>query len=75
MIEHCGEAHTISSLDIYAGCPRCGEEIKVRSFSGIPELEDVFDAVLEWMLNPKAGATGRDRMKLIERELHDEGRS
>lgn len=72
-VEHCGETRTISPFDIYAECPRCGERIKVRSFSGVPEVEDVFDAVFEWMLDPKAEAAGRDRMKTIERELGDDG--
>ncbi len=71
-VEHCGETHTVSPFDIYAECPRCGEKIKVRSFSGVPEVEDVFDAVFEWMLEPKAKAAGRDRMEVIKRELSDE---
>lgn len=71
-VEHCGEACTVSPFDIYAECPRCGEKIKVRSFSGVPEVEDIFDAVFEWMLEPRAEALSRDRMKAIERELSDE---
>lgn len=44
-IEHCGETFRVPSLDIYAKCPRCKSEIKLRSFSAVPEIEDVFDAV------------------------------
>jgi hypothetical protein len=71
-VEHCGETYTISPFDIYAECPRCGEKVKVRSFSGVPEVEDVFDTVFEWMLEPKAKTAALDRMKVIKRESIDE---
>lgn len=54
--EHCGRTFTVSSFDFYATCPQCGTRFKVRSFSGGGELEDVFDAVFEWMHDPAAGA-------------------
>lgn len=53
-IEHCGTKITVESLDFYANCPNCGARIKVRSFAAAPEIEDVFDAVLEWMNQPGA---------------------
>jgi hypothetical protein len=48
-VEHCGARITVDSLDFYANCTHCGVRIKVRSFAAIPEIEDVFDAVFEWM--------------------------
>jgi hypothetical protein len=48
-VEHCGTRITVDSLDFYATCPHCGTRIKVRSFTATPEIEDVFDAVFEWM--------------------------
>jgi hypothetical protein len=48
-VEHCGVRITVDSLEFYATCPRCGTRIKVRSFAATPEIEDIFDAVFEWM--------------------------
>ena len=52
MVEHCGAKWPVSPFDIYSPCPHCGAEIKVRSFSGCAEIEDVFHAVSEWMNQP-----------------------
>lgn len=71
-IEHCGEAFTASPLDIYAKCPRCETNVKVRSFSAVPEVEDVFDAVLRWMLNPTAAAHSQKRMNDIKQDLDED---
>jgi hypothetical protein len=60
-VHHCGTPFTASSLDLYATCPVCGVRVKLRSFSGVPELEDVFDAVLAWMQQPGAEAVARKR--------------
>lgn len=68
-VEHCGETFSISPFSIYATCPRCGTKIKVRSFSAVPELEDVFDAVFEWMLNPIAAVHSQERVKEIKQDL------
>jgi hypothetical protein len=48
-IERCGARIVFDVFDFDAECPRCGVRIKLRSFSGVPEIEDVFDAVFEWM--------------------------
>ena len=48
-IEHCGARIAAGPFDYHLDCPRCGARIKVRSFSAIPEIEDVFDTVFEWM--------------------------
>jgi hypothetical protein len=47
-VEHCGQRFSVPSVDTYAQCPRCGTQIKLRSFSAVPEIEDVFDAFLGW---------------------------
>ena len=65
IVEHCGARWTVSPFDIYATCPHCGAPIKVRSFSGCPEIEDVFDAVFEWMNQPGAEELVRQRRQAI----------
>jgi hypothetical protein len=65
-VRHCGTTFTASPFDIYADCPACGARIKVRSFSGATELEDVFDAVFEWMNDPAAGEAATRRRQAIE---------
>jgi hypothetical protein len=68
-VEHCGVRMTVSPFDFYAECPRCGAKIKLRSFSGVAEIEDIFDAVFEWMNQPLArDAAGRRQMALREDE-------
>jgi len=64
-VRHCGTTFAASPLDIYATCPVCGTRLKVRSFASAPELEDVFDAVLAWMLQPSAEAIVRQRMAVL----------
>jgi hypothetical protein len=70
-IEHCGQRLLVSPFDYYAECPHCHNRIKVRSFSGVPELEDVFDAVFEWLNQPQAEEVARRRQQEI-REDADE---
>jgi hypothetical protein len=60
-VEHCGQRFSVPSLEIYARCPRCGEQIKLRSFSAVTEIEDVFDAFLEWMQREGADEVIRRR--------------
>jgi hypothetical protein len=67
-VEHCGTLLQVSPLDFYARCPHCGDRIKLRSFSGGAEIEDVFDAVLEWMNQPTAEAIARSRRAELEAE-------
>ncbi|HEX4610157.1 MAG TPA: hypothetical protein VH092_18335 [Urbifossiella sp.] len=61
-VRHCGAEFTTGPLDLYATCPVCGVRVKVRGFTGAPEIEDVFDAVLGWMLRPGAEAAARERL-------------
>jgi hypothetical protein len=67
-IAHCGETFQVSPFDIYADCPRCGGRIKVRSFAAISELEDIFDAVFEWMSQPGAAELVRRRQQVIQQD-------
>ena len=67
-VQHCGGNWEISSFDFYAHCPQCGKQIKVRSFSSVSELEDVFDAVFEWMNQPGADSVACQRRRQIEND-------
>jgi len=71
-IEHCGRTFSVSLFDIYANCPTCGARIKVRSFSGVTEIEEVFDAVFEWMNQPGAEETVQRRRREIAADSNDE---
>jgi hypothetical protein len=64
-VKHCGAEFAAAPFDFYASCPRCGTRFKVRSFSGVPEIEDVFDAVFEWMNQPEAQALASRRQAVI----------
>src|SRR3954454_22342621 len=66
--EHCGVRMMVAPFDFYADCPRCGARVKVRSFSGAGEIEDVFDAVFEWMNRPKAEDEARRRQLALREE-------
>lgn len=64
-IEHCGRRFRVGSLEIYANCPACGTRIKARGYAGEDEIEDVIDAVLEWMLDPEAKKLAASRQAAI----------
>lgn len=64
-VQHCGQHWTASPFDFYADCPQCGAKIKLRSFSGCAEIEDVFDAVFEWMNQPGAEDLVRGRRESL----------
>jgi hypothetical protein len=64
-VEHCGDRFKASPFEFYAECPRCGARIKLRSFSGGAELEDLFDAVFEWMSRPTAAAAAERRRAIL----------
>jgi hypothetical protein len=67
-VEHCGIRMTVPPFDIYAECAQCGVRVKVRSFSGTEEIEDVFDAVFEWMNRPMAHEVVRRRQEALTEE-------
>ena len=70
-VEHCGMRMTVPPFDHYAECPQCGARIKVRSFSGTEEIEDVFDAVFEWMNRPMALEVVKRRLEALAEESDD----
>jgi hypothetical protein len=70
-VEHCGARFRVSSLDLYADCPECGTPLKLRAFSAGEELEDVIDAVLEWMLDPEAKKAAMQRQAAIACDLNE----
>jgi hypothetical protein len=64
-VNHCGSKLSVSPFDFYATCPRCGSQIKLRSFTAGGEIEDVFDAVFEWLLQPGAADLVRRRQEAL----------
>ncbi|MGH7128463.1 MAG: hypothetical protein ACREIV_07825 [Planctomycetaceae bacterium] len=64
-VEHCGAEITVLPFDFYAECPQCGSRLKLRGFSAGTELEDLFDAVFEWMNQPGAEAVAERRRRRI----------
>jgi hypothetical protein len=64
-VSHCGTTFTISPFELYATCPQCGKRIKVRAFSAGSEIEDVFDAVFAWMLQPGGRELACRRQQVI----------
>jgi hypothetical protein len=67
-VEHCGARFLLAPFDFYAVCPHCGARIKVRSFSTVGEIEDVFDAVFEWMNQPGAQQEAQRRLTALGEE-------
>jgi len=67
-VEHCGSPVFFSPFDLYADCRQCGIRIKVRSFSAGPDVEDVFDAVFEWMNQPGAQGLVRHRQQVLRQD-------
>lgn len=64
-VEHCGSTFAVSPFDFHATCPRCDCRLKLRAFSAGDEIEDVFDAVFEWMMQPGAEDLVRRRQEVI----------
>ena len=67
-VEHCGAEFAAAPFDFYAECPRCGTRLKLRSFSATLEIEDVFDALFEWMNQPGALESARRRQMALAEE-------
>lgn len=68
VVEHCGRRFTVGPFDWYARCPECGLEIKLRGFSAQDEIEDIFDAVLEWMNEPRARKAALRRQDVLRED-------
>ena len=66
IVEHCGVEISATPFDFYTECPACGSRIKLRAFSAATELEDIFDAVFEWRLQPGAEEVAQPRHTSIE---------
>ena len=64
-VEHCGSTFAVSPFDIYAVCPRCGTRIKLRALAAVTEIEDLFDAVFEWMITPAGREAAERRLQEI----------
>jgi hypothetical protein len=64
-ITHCDQTIDVSPLDIHATCPTCNKRVKLRSFSANYELEDLFDAVFEWLAEPEGKRVFEKRLKEI----------
>ena len=45
----CEEPFAYLTLDIYAVCPKCSQQTKVRSFGAYMEPQDIIAAVLAWL--------------------------
>jgi hypothetical protein len=71
-VEHCGAPFFVSPFDFHAICPLCGTHIKVRACSGVTEVEDVFDAVFEWLNQPGAADVARRRQEEIASDQVDD---
>jgi hypothetical protein len=70
-VQHCDRTFFVSPFAIYATCPQCAASLKVRSFSGETEIEDVFDAVFEWMTQPGALPLVQERQEVIIQDADD----
>jgi hypothetical protein len=70
-VEHCGHRFRVSPFDLYAVCPVCGSRIKLRAFSAGHEIEDVFDAVFEWMNHPDTAEWVRRRREVLGADQED----
>jgi hypothetical protein len=70
-VEHCGSSFALSPFEIYAQCPHCSQRLKVRSFAAVTELEDLFDAVFEWMNDPQAAEFAAQRMRVIATDAEE----
>ena len=64
-VTHCGAVFAVSPFDIYATCPVCKTRLKVRSFGGGLEIEDLFDAVFTWLNQPGAQEIAHRRQQQI----------
>jgi hypothetical protein len=67
-IDHCGARIAVDPFEFYADCPNCGSRIKVRSFAATPEIEDVFDAVFDWMNQEGASEVAKHRQVALAAE-------
>jgi len=67
-VTHCGTSFRVSPFAHYGTCPLCGVQIKLRSFSAVAELEDIFEAVFKWMNRPGANDFAQQRIQEMAME-------
>ena len=68
-VEHCGNRFSVSAFDFYIECPQCGTRVKLRGFSALPELADIFDTVFEWMHRPENADAALRRQRALEDDV------
>jgi hypothetical protein len=70
MCRKCGQRNTASVLAIDVDCERCSTKHKLRGDAAIgTEVEDVIDAVLEWMGTGARLEVVMKRKSAIDREV------
>jgi hypothetical protein len=74
-VEHCNAKFFVDAFEIYATCPKCEVEIKLRSYSASYEIEDVFDAVFLWLNRPGALEVVKRRQKRINEIESEDARA
>jgi hypothetical protein len=67
-VEHCGSRWTVSPFDMYANCPRCSCRFKLRAYAASAAIEDLFDAVFEWLLQPGAADLATRRQEALRED-------
>lgn len=67
-VVHCGKSIRVSPFDIYADCPACRARVKVRGYSGVPEIEDLFDAFFAWLSRPEAKVIASNRIQALQHD-------
>ena len=66
----CKEKQRFYILDIHGSCSTCGTKLKLRGLGSIgTEIEDVIDAVLEWMGEGKTLEVSLNRQRQIIEEV------
>ena len=73
----CGVIHTLSSLEMWVECPKCGYDDKLYHFASGEEIHDVVLWVLHWLGVPQDKATKLnlhpdDIDKEVDWSRHDE---
>ena len=71
-VSHCGVQFGVSPFDFYFACPTCGQQMKLRGFSGVVEVQDVFDAVFAWLMEPGAMDLAKKQQEIFSREREED---
>jgi hypothetical protein len=69
-VEHCSTSFLAPVFAMYGNCPDCDAQVKMRSFSGELEVEDVFDAVFEWMSSTEGSLAASRRIAQINDDVN-----